>query len=146
MKKKGSEKVYDITPAKRGSRKPKAPAYTSKKNPKYIYNKKCGDFSEEEEQSKGGNKDAGDDRSDYNNSGDDGENDSFGDDEEKVTNPDDAWTFFQEACKITAECTEALGNLGYHTVDDLYILGYATPVDIEMLIATTITHATAMRI
>ena len=44
------------------------------------------------------------------------------------------------------ECTEALGNLGYHTVDDLYILGSTTPVDIAMMTATIITHATAMRI
>ena len=31
MKKQGPGKVYDITPAKRGFRKPKAPAYTAKK-------------------------------------------------------------------------------------------------------------------
>ena len=44
------------------------------------------------------------------------------------------------------EYTEALVNLGYHTVDDLEILGSATPVDIAILTSTTITHATAMRI
>ena len=34
MKKQGSGKVYNSTPSKRGSRKPKAPAYTAKKRPK----------------------------------------------------------------------------------------------------------------
>ena len=36
MKKQGSGKVYDSTPVKRGPRKPKAPDYTARKNPKYI--------------------------------------------------------------------------------------------------------------
>ena len=36
--------------------------------------------------------------------------------------------------------------MGYHTVDELEILGSATPVDISMLTATIITHATMMRI
>ena len=146
MKKQGSGKVYDSTPAKRGSRKPKASPYTTKKNLKYLYTKKGDDSSDEEEQSKGKSKDAGGDSSDPNDSSDNWDNDSSGDDEEKVTNPDNAWTLFQEACKLTAECTEALCNLGYHTVDDLEILGSATPVDIAMLAATTITHATATRI
>ena len=53
MKKQGSGKVYNSTPAKRGSRKPKAPAYTAKKNPKYLYTNKGDDSSKEEEQSKG---------------------------------------------------------------------------------------------
>ena len=145
MKKQGSGKVYDSTPAKKGSRKPKSPAYTSKKKPKDLYTKKGDDSSNKEEQSKGKKKDAGDDSSDYNNSGDNRDDDSFGEDKEKVTNPDNAQTFFQEACKLTAECTESLGNLGYHTVDDLEILSSATPVDIVMLTATNITHATAMR-
>ena len=39
-----------------------------------------------------------------------------------------------------------MGNLGYHTVYDLEILGSTTPVDISILTATTITHVTAMRI
>ena len=39
-----------------------------------------------------------------------------------------------------------MGNLGYHTLDDLEILGYATPVDITMLTVTTTTNATALRI
>ena len=39
-----------------------------------------------------------------------------------------------------------MGNLGYHTVDDIEIIGYATPVDIAILNVTTITHVTAMRI
>ena len=43
-------------------------------------------------------------------------------------------------------CTEALGDLGYHTVDDLEILGSATTVSIVMLTGTTTPHATAMRI
>ena len=71
MKKQGSGKFYYSTPAKRGSRKPKAPAYNAKKNPKDIYTKKGDDSSYEEEQSKGGRKYAGDDSSDSNNSGDD---------------------------------------------------------------------------
>ena len=146
MKKQGSGKVYDSTPAKRGSRKPKDPAYTAKKNPKDLYTKKCDDSSNKENQSKGKKKDAGKDSSDPTDSGDNGDDDSSEDDEEKVTNPDDAWTFFQEACKLTAECTEYFGNLGYHTVDDLEILGSATPVDIVILTSTTITHATVTRI
>ena len=64
MKKQGSGKVYDSTPAKRGSSKPKAPAYTAKKKPKDIYTKKGDDSSNKEEQSKGKKKDAGDNRSD----------------------------------------------------------------------------------
>ena len=39
-----------------------------------------------------------------------------------------------------------MGNLGYHTVDDIEIVGSATPVDIAILTATTIIHVTAMRI
>ena len=146
MKKQGSDKVYDSNPAKRGPSKPKSPAYTAKKNPKDLYKKKGDDSSDEEEKPKRKRKDAGDDSSDPNDSDDDGDDDSYGDNEEKVTNPDNAWKFFQEACKITAECTEGLGNLGYHTVDDLEILGYTTPVEIAMLTTTTITHATATRI
>ena len=146
MKKQGSGKVYDSTPAKRGSRKPKDPAYTAKKNPKDLYTKKCDDSSNKENQSKGKKKDAGKDSSDPTDSGDNGDDDSSEDDEEKVTNPDDAWTFFQEACKLTAECNEDFGNLGYHTVDYLEILGSATPVDIVIMTSTTITHATVTRI
>ena len=67
-KKQGSGKVYDITPAKRGSRNPKASPYTDKKNLKYLYTKKGDDSSEEEEQSKGKRKDAGGDSSDTNDS------------------------------------------------------------------------------
>ena len=145
MNKQGSGKVYDSTPSKRGSRKPKDPAYTAKKNPKDLYMKKGDGSSNNEEQSKGKKKDAGDDSSDPNNSGDNGDDYYSGDDEEKLTNTDDAWTFFQETCKLTAECTESLGNLGYHTVDDLEILSSATPVGIVMLTATTITRATATR-
>ena len=39
-----------------------------------------------------------------------------------------------------------MGNLSYHKVDDLEIIGYATPVNIAILTATTITHVTATRI
>ena len=81
MKKQSSIKVYDSTPAKRGSRKPKDPAYTSNKKPKYLYTKKVDESSNEEEQSKGKRKDAGDNSSDPNNSSDNGDNDSSGDDE-----------------------------------------------------------------
>ena len=70
MKKQGSGKVYDSTPAKRGSRKPKASPYTTKKNLKYLYTKKGDDSSDEEEQSKGKSKDAGGDSSDPNDSSD----------------------------------------------------------------------------
>ena len=146
MRKQGSVKVYDSTPAKRGPRNPKSPAYTAKKNPKDLYTKKGDESSDKEEKSKRKRKDAGDDSSDPNDSGDDRDNDSSRDDGQKVTNPGDVWTFFQKACKITAECTEALGKLGYHTVDDLERIGFATPVDISTLTATTITYATAMRI
>ena len=146
MKKQVSGKVYDSIPAKRGSSKLKDPAYTAKKNPKDLYTKKGNDSSNEDDQSKGKKRDAGDDISDPNDSGDNGDDDSSGDNKEKVTNPEDAWKFFQEACKLTAECTESLGNLGYHTVDDLEILGSDTPVDIAVLTANTITHATTMRI
>ena len=45
MKKQGSGKVYDSTPAKRRSRKPKSPAYTAKKKPKYLYTKQGDDSS-----------------------------------------------------------------------------------------------------
>ena len=76
MKKQGSGKLYDSIPAKRGSRKPKAPAYTAKKNPKDLYTKKGDDSSDEEEQSKGENNDAGDDSSDPKDSGDNRDNDS----------------------------------------------------------------------
>ena len=119
MKKQGSGKVYDSIPTKRVSRKPKAPAYTAKKKLKYLYTKKVDEPSDEEEQYKRKSKDAGDDSSDPNNSGDNIDTDSSRDDKEKVTNPDDSWAFFQEAWKLTAECTEALVNLGYHTVYDL---------------------------
>ena len=102
MKKQVSGKAYDSTPAKRGSREPKSPSYTAKKIPKDLYTKKCDYSSDEEEQSKGKNKDAGDDTSDPNGSGYDRDDDSSGDNEEKVTNTDDAWAFFQEACKLTA--------------------------------------------
>ena len=145
MKKKGSGKVYDSTPAKRGSRKPKSPAYTAKKNPKDLYTKKGDEYSNKEEQYKGKRKYAGNNSSDPDDSGDNGDNDSSGEDKGKVTNPDYDWAFFQEACKLTVEFTEALGNLGYHTVDELEILSSATPVYIEMMTATNITHATAMR-
>ena len=47
MKKQGSGKVYDSTPAKRVSSKPKAPAYTAKENPNYLYTKKGDDSSDE---------------------------------------------------------------------------------------------------
>ena len=39
-----------------------------------------------------------------------------------------------------------MGNLGYHTLDDLEIIGSATPVDISILTTITITHVTAVRI
>ena len=83
---------------------------------------------------------------DLNNSGDDRDDDSSGDNKEKVTNPDNDYTFFQEACKLTAECTEDLGNLGYHKVDGIEVIGSATPVEISMLTAANINHATATRI
>ena len=44
-RKQGSGKVYDSTPEKRGSRKPKAPAYTAKKKLKDLYTKKGDDSS-----------------------------------------------------------------------------------------------------
>ena len=97
MKKQGSVKVYDSAPAKRGPRKPKAPAYTAKEKPKYLYTNKGDEPSDEEEQYKSKSKDAGDDSSDPNNSGDNRDNDSSRDDKEKVTNPDNSWAFFQEA-------------------------------------------------
>ena len=81
MKKQGPGKVYDITHAKRGFRKPKAPAYTAKKNRKDLYRNKGDDSSDEDEQSKRKRKDAGKDISDPNDSGDDGEDDSSGEDE-----------------------------------------------------------------
>ena len=90
-----------------------------KKNSIDLYTKKGDNSSNEEEQSKGKSKDAGDNGSDPKDSSDNVDNDSSGDNEGKVTNLDDAWTFFHESCKLTAECTEALSNLGYHTVDDL---------------------------
>ena len=110
MKKQGYVKFYDGTPAKRWSSKPKAPAYTAKKNPKDIYTKKDDESSNKEEQYKRKSKDAGDDSSDPNNSGDDGEDYSSGDDEEKVSNPDDDWTLFHEACKLNAEFNEFEGK------------------------------------
>ena len=70
MKKQGSGKVYDSTPAKRGYRKPKASPYTAKKKLKYLYTKKGDDSSDEEEKSKGKRKDAGGDSSDPNDSSD----------------------------------------------------------------------------
>ena len=74
MKKQVSGKVYDSTPAKRGPRKPKVPAYTTKTISKDIYTKK-GDYSSgEEEQSKRKMKDAGNDSSDHKVSGDNGDN------------------------------------------------------------------------
>ena len=39
-----------------------------------------------------------------------------------------------------------MGNLDYHTVDDLEILGSATSVDIVIFNATTVSHVTTMRI
>ena len=119
MKKQGSVKVYDSTTAKRGSSKTKAPAYTAKKKPKDLYTKKGDESSDKEDQSKGERKYAGDNNSNPEDIGDNREDDSSGDDEEKVTNPDDTWIFFQESYKLAAECTEALGNLVYHTLDDL---------------------------
>ena len=70
MKKQISGKVYDSTPVKRGSKKPKSPAYTAKIKPKYLYTKKGDDSSNEEEQSKGKRNDSGDDSYDPNDSGD----------------------------------------------------------------------------
>ena len=81
-----------------------------------------------------------------NDSGDDRYNDSSKDEEEKVTNPDNAWTFFQSVYKLTPKCIEVMGKLGYHTLDYLDIIGSATPVDIAILTDTNITHVTAMRI
>ena len=52
MKKQGSVKIYDSNPVKRVPRKPKAPAYTAKKNLKDLYMKKTDDSYDEEEQSK----------------------------------------------------------------------------------------------
>ena len=90
MKKQGAGKVYDSTPAKRGPRKPKALACTAKENPKYLYRKKGDESFNKEEQSKSKGKGAGNDSSGPNDIGDNGDNDSSGDDEEKVTNQDDA--------------------------------------------------------
>ena len=90
MKKQVYGKVYDSTPAKRGPRKPKAPAYTAKKYPKDLYMKKGDESSNKEEQSRSKRKDAGDNSCGLNDSGDDRDNDSSRDNEEKVTNPDDA--------------------------------------------------------
>ena len=59
--------------------------------------KKGNESSDKEEQSKREIKDSGDNSSDPNDSGDNGDKDFSGGDVEKVTNPDDAWTFFQEA-------------------------------------------------
>ena len=144
MKKQGYGTVYYRTTAKRGLWELQVPYYTAKRKRRGIYTKKVDDSSYEERQSK--RKDAGDNVPDSNNSGDDGEDDSSEDEKEKVTNPDDAWTFFQYVYKLNPKCIEAMGNLGYHTVDDIEILGSATPVDISILTSTTITHVTAIRI
>ena len=144
MKKQGSGTVYDRTPAKRGRWQPQSPAYTAKSMPRDIYTKKGDDSSNKEEQSK--RKDAGNDAPDPKKCGDDGYDDSSKDDEEKVTNPDNTWTLFQSIRKLTPKCIQAMDNLGQHTLDDLEIIGSATPVDIAILTATTITHVTAMRI
>ena len=98
MKKQGSGMVYDRTPAKRGNRDLQAPAYTAKRKLRNLYTKKGYESSREEEQYK--SKDAGDVAPDRNDSGDDGDDDSSKDKEEKVTNPDDARTFFQSICKL----------------------------------------------
>ena len=95
MKKQGSRTVYDRNPAKREHWDPEDPAYTTKRKPRNIYTHKGGDYSYKEKQSK--RRDAGDDAPDPN-------NDSFEDKEEKVTNPDDAWSFFQSVCKLNPKC------------------------------------------
>ena len=64
--------------------------------------KKGDDSSGEEEKYK--RKDAGNYAPDPNDSCDDGDDDSSEDEKEKVTNPDNAWTFFQSVYKLTPKC------------------------------------------
>ena len=99
MNKQGSGTVYDRTPAKRGRWEPQDPAYTDNRKPRYLYKKKGDDSYDKEEEYK--RKDAGNEAPDPKDSGDDGDDDSSKDKEEKVTNPEDAWTLFQSAYKLT---------------------------------------------
>ena len=73
MKKQVSVKVYYSTPEKRGPRKPPDPFYTARENPNGFYMKKGDGSSDEEEQPKRKREDAGNDISDTNDSGDNGD-------------------------------------------------------------------------
>ena len=93
MKKQVYGTVYDRTPAKRGRWEPQDPSYMAKRTSRDLCTNKGDGSSNKEDQSK--SKDAGYDAPDPNNSGDDRYNDSSKDEEEKSTNPDESWTFFQ---------------------------------------------------